>query len=57
LFGGISLPKLPRGDGTGLFIAVKSKEVSAPVAPTVRSIAAPQIGVHRRLESIHDSKM
>jgi len=33
--------------------AVNSSEVSAPVAPKV----APQIGVHRRLERVPDSKM
>jgi len=37
--------------------AVDSCEVSAPVAPEVRSIAAPQIGVHRRLGRVPDSKM
>jgi len=32
--------------------AVNSSEVSAPVAPTVSSIAAPQIGVYRRVPDI-----
>jgi len=36
--------------------AVNSSEVSAPVAPEVRSIAAPQIGAHHRLERLPDSK-
>jgi len=37
--------------------AVNSSEVSAPVVPEIRSIAAPQIGVHRRLVRVPDSKM
>jgi len=36
---------------------VNSNEVSAPVAPTVSRVAAPQIGVHRRLGRVLDSKM
>jgi len=35
--------------------AVNSSEVSAQVAPN--SIAAPQIGVHRDLRRVPDSKM
>ena len=37
--------------------AVDSSEVSAPVAPEVRNIAEPQIGVDRRLGRVADSKM
>jgi len=37
--------------------AVNSCEVSVTVAPDVRSIAASQIGVHRRLGRVPDSKM
>jgi len=36
-----------------MWYAVNSSEVSTPVAPK----AAPQIGVHRRLGRVPDSKM
>jgi len=41
------------GEDYSMQYAVNSSEVSAPVAPKV----APQIGVHRRLERVPDSKM